>query len=165
MRENMKPKQEMSKKASQKIDIPSVILESYGFDVHHEDKQIAESYAKDDNEKIFGIDKTFSNNLSNTVNFIMESENFDSFIDQLYECVKKTDNISLYSKWMSESLIKETLQKALETELTKMYIGEVFQYGNLVDELFKKHNINESYQAITHNGYDFSTLPRIVRIH
>ena len=153
------------KKKKTSTDIPSVILESYWFEVNDHDKHIAETYAKSDDDKIFGIDKTFSNNMSNTISFILESNNFDNFVNKLFECVKKTDNISLYSKWSSDAMIKETLQKALEKELSKMYIGEVLQYENVVDDLFKKHEITESYQTMTNNGYNFSELPRIVRIH
>lgn len=147
------------------IDIPRIMLESYGYDVDGDDKIINESYADSENEKLFGIDRVFSNDLNNTVDFILNNESFNGLVDQIYETTRKTDNVSLYAKWKSDSLLESTLSEAVKKELSHMYNGEVMQYENIVDNLFKEHSINESYQTIKNNGYDFSVLPRIVRIH
>lgn len=147
------------------IDIPRIMLESYGYDVDGDDKIINESYADSENEKLFGIDRVFSNDLNNTVDFILNNESFKGLVDQIYETTRKTDNVSLYAKWKSDSLLESTLSEAVKKELSHMYNGEVMQYENIVDNLFKEHSINESYQTIKKNGYDFSELPRIVRIH
>jgi len=141
--------------------IDRMMLENYGIEVTEElGKRINESLARNDSEKLFGIDGFLVFNTDDTADYVNDNDMFGCFVDDdFYPSLDSHEALCIIERWSPEFMTER-----LKDSLNSLDKGEILRYDDLFRGILELDNENTKGIRVRYDDGRFEKMPKIVRI-